>query len=114
MAAVCAAQLRHAQRLFGTSIPAVVFEGLDDASGEPSAEYLASERRWRHELVSSMRAEPSLGSRIQHLRGVLAPPRDYMIATYGLRGKALGEWLLPALYLHRNLRGAWKILSGKK
>jgi hypothetical protein len=114
VAAVCAAQLRQAQRLFGTSIPTAAFERLDDASGEPSAEYLASERRWRHELVSSMRAEPSLGSRIERLRGVLAPPRDYMLATYGLRGKALGEWLLPALYLHRNLRGAWKILSGKK
>ena len=113
VAAVCARQLRAAQRVFGTSVPADILDRLDAAPDEPSAEYLASQRRWHHELVSSVRAQ-SFGSRMQLLRGVLAPPRDYMLASYGLRGKALGEWLLPALYIHRNLRGAWRVLSGKK
>ena len=36
-----------------------------------------------------------------------------MPARYGLRGKPLTAWLLPVLYVHRNARGAWKILSGK-
>jgi putative ABC transport system permease protein len=48
------------------------------------------------------------------LREVLLPSPDYMLALYGLRGKPLAAWLLPALYLHRNARGAWKVLSGKK
>ena len=114
VAAVCASQLRHTQSVFGTAIPGSVFEQLDTASGEPSAEYLASQRKWHHELAASVRAEASLGARLHLLRGVVAPPREYMLATYGLRGTVLGGWLLPALYLHRNLRGAWKILAGKK
>ncbi len=28
--------------------------------------------------------------------------------------KPLAPLLLPALYVHRNMRGAWKILAGKK
>ena len=45
---------------------------------------------------------------------MLLPSPAYMLGTYGLRGKPLGSWLLPALYVHRNMRGAWKILTGKK
>ena len=37
-----------------------------------------------------------------------------MLGTYGLRDKPLGPWLLPVLYVHRNVRGTWKILMGKK
>jgi len=37
-----------------------------------------------------------------------------MLALYGLHGKPLAAWLLPMLYVHRNARGAWKVLSGKK
>jgi hypothetical protein len=57
------------------------------ASGEPSAAYLASQKRWRHEFAA---------------------------VQDGLRGKPLTAWLLPVLYVHRNALGAWKILSGKK
>lgn len=114
VASVCARQLRRARTMFGTALPDRLVERLEEASDEPSAQYLASQRTWRHELMSSVRALPSLASRLQLLRGVLAPPSDYMLAAYGLRGKALGVWLLPALYVHRNLRGAWKVLAGKK
>jgi hypothetical protein len=48
------------------------------------------------------------------LRDVLLPSPSYMLGVYGVRGKPLAPWLLPALYVHRNLRGAWKILAGKK
>jgi hypothetical protein len=44
---------------------------------------------------------------------VLLPRQDYMLARYGLRGKPLAVWLLPPLYVHGIVRGAWKILSGK-
>ena len=94
--------------------PASLVRHLSAASGEPSAAYFASQRRWRHELASSLRGSPRFADRIKLLREVLLPGQDYMLARYGLRGKPLAAWLLPVLYVHRNARGAWKILSGKK
>jgi hypothetical protein len=114
VAAICAHQLRLTQTLFDTTIPAGVLEALSAVSDEPSADYLASQRRWHHELASSVRGLPRLGDRVRLLREVLLPNPSYMLGTYGLRGNPLAPWLLPALYMHRNLRGAWKILTGKK
>ena len=114
MAAVCAQQLRLAQTLFGTCLPADVMRALSAAVNEPSAAYLASHRRWHHELASSLRGLPRVGDRLTLLREVLLPSPAYMLGVYGLRGKSIGPWLLPALYVHRNVRGAWKILKGKK
>ena len=114
MAAVCAHELRRAQALFGTSVPADVTRDLSAAANEPSAAYLASHRKWPHELASSLGALPRVRDRVRLLRGVLLPSPDYMLAKYGLRGKPLARWLLPVLYVHRSARGAWKILAGKK
>jgi hypothetical protein len=114
VAAVCARQLQRAQTLFHTTVPADVLAALSAVPDEPSADYLASQRRWHHELASSVRGLPRFGDRVRLLRDVLLPSPSYMLGAYGLRGKALGPWLLPALYVHRNLRGAWKILMGKK
>ncbi len=114
VAAVCAHQLRLTQSLFATAVPADVLAALSAVTDEPSADYLASERRWHHELASSVRGLPHLGDRVRLLREVLLPSPGYMLGAYGLRGKPRAPWLLPALYLHRNLRGAWKILMGKK
>ena len=114
VAVVCAHQLGFAQALFDTRVPADVMRDLSAAPGEPSAAYLASHRKWRHELASSLRGSPRFADRIKLLREVLLPSQDYMLAHYGLRGKPLAAWLLPALYVHRNARGAWKVLSGKK
>ena len=114
VAAVCAHELRRAQALFGTRLPADDLRELAAAVDEPSAAYLATGRTWRHELASSVRALPRAGDRIKLLRDVLLPSPSYMLGTYGLRGKTLGPWLLPALYVHRNMRGAWKVLRGKK
>jgi len=115
VAAVCAHQLRVAHAMFGTRL----FRSLMDAvsagdTAEPSAAYLASDRTWRDELASSLRGLPGVGDRINLLRGVLLPSPRYMLGAYGLSGTALGSLLLPALYVHRNVRGAWKILTGKK
>jgi len=114
IAAVCALQLRRAQSRFGTAVPADVLHELSSMADEPSAAYLASHRTWRHELASSVGALPRAGDRLTLLRGVLLPSPAYMLGLYGLEGKPQGPWLLPALYVHRNIRGAWKILTGKK
>ena len=115
MAAVCAHQLRRARAVFGTQLPSSLIDALSASGGaEPSAAYLASERRWRHELASSVRGLPRAGDRVRLLRSVLLPSPRYMLGAYGLTGTALGPLMLPALYVHRNVRGVWKILTGKK
>lgn len=115
VASICARGLRLAHTAFHTAVPAGAVEALSHAEGpEPSAEYLASERRWHHELKASVRASPSFGRRARLLREVLFPSPHYILGAYGFRDKPLGAWLLPALYAHRNLRGVWKILLGKK
>ena len=114
VSAVCAHELRLAHALLGTRVPIDVMGRLSAVSGEPSAAYLASHRKWHHELASSLRGSPRLVDRIKLLREVLLPSQEYMLATYGLHGKPLGPWLLPVLYVHRNARGVWKVLAGKK
>jgi hypothetical protein len=115
VASICAHSLRLAHTMFGTTLPAELIDSLSRPEGaEPSAEYLASQRRWHHELASSVRGLPRFGDRVKLLRGVLLPSPSYMLAAYGLRGKPLAPWLLPALYVHRNVRGVWRVLTGKK
>jgi hypothetical protein len=115
VAAICLHQLRRVQTLFSTRVPVRVLARLAGTrKSEPSADYLASERRWHDELFSSVRGLPSIGPRSRLLRKVLMPSHDYMLGMYGLRGKPLASFLLPALYLHRNVRGAWRILTGRK
>ena len=115
MTEVCARGLRLAQAMFRTAISNALLADLDRRErAEPSAEYLASQRRWRDETVSSLRALPRFSERVRFMRSVLLPSPQYMLGAYGLHGKPLGPWLLPALYVHRNVRGVWKILAGKK
>ena len=113
--AICRRGLQQAQAVFGTPVAADLIARLNRTAGpEPSAAYLASERRWHHETIASLRALPRLGDRARLVREVLLPSPGYMLGAYGLRDKPLGTWLLPALYVHRNVQGAWKILIGKK
>jgi hypothetical protein len=115
VAEICRHQLGRARTVFGTRAAAHALARLETVGGdEPSASYLASERRWHDELVSSIRGLPTVGERTRLLRDVLLPSHDYMLGTYGLRGKRFAALLLPALYVHRNLRGAWRIVTGKK
>ena len=101
--------------MFGTAIPVHILAALSRAGArEPSAEYLASGRKWHDELMSSVRGLPSFAERVRLMRDVLFPSPQYMLGAYGLRGKPLGQWVLPALYVHRNLRGVWRIFSGHK
>jgi hypothetical protein len=115
MAAVCARGLQLAQQTFRTAVPECALRRLVTAGdGEPSAAYLAGDRRWHDELVSILRNLPGWRERLQHLRGVLFPSRNYMLGAYHLTERPLGTLLLPALYVHRNLHGVWKILVGRK
>ena len=115
VAGICAHQLRLAQTVFGCSVPEAVYASLTcDGEAEPSAAYLATGRRWHDELIASVRGLRSAGDRARLLREVLFPSPQYMLGAYGLHGKAVGPWLLPALYVHRNARGLWKIVSGQK
>jgi hypothetical protein len=115
MAAVCARALQAARDTLGTVIPDSVFEVLTAApAGEPSAEYLRPNRRWHHELASSVRSLATPRERVRLLRDVLFPSPRYMRGAYGVDQGLLGSLLLPALYVHRNVFGAWKLLSGKK
>jgi hypothetical protein len=115
VAGICAHQLRLAQTAFGSSVPEAVYASLMRVGEtEPSAAYLATGRRWHDELIASVRGLRSAGDRARLLREVLFPNPQYMLGAYGMRGRAVGPWLLPALYVHRNVRGLWKIISGRK
>jgi hypothetical protein len=115
VAEICAHQLGLAHAMFGTRFfPSLIDAVSAGVSAEPSAAYLASDRTWRDELASSLRGLHGVGDRINLLRGVLLPSPRYMLGAYGLSGTAFGPLLLPALYVHRKVRGAWKILMGKK
>jgi hypothetical protein len=115
MAAVCARELRLSERMYGTVVPDSVFRRLAERPRhEPSSIYLGERRRWHHELLSILRALPGWSSRARHLRGVLFPSPQYVLGAYGLQQKPFGVLLLPALYVHRNVHGAWKILLGRK
>ena len=115
VAAVCRHQLDLARWRFQTVIPERVLHALSTPPWlERSAEYLPRDRRWHHELLSSMRALPRWRDRAQLAREVLLPNSRYMLAAYGVGAGRRSVALLPALYVHRALYGTWKILRGWK
>ncbi len=113
MAAICAHQLTLTRARFHTQVPDRVMERLSsDREGEASAVYLQPERRWHHELASNVHGLGRWTDRLRLLREVLFPSARYMRQAYQLDGP--GVVLLPALYVHRCVNGAWKILRGRK
>lgn len=105
--AVCLDGLRRAHALLGTRVPAAVASALEAGGREVAAAYLHGGRaRW---LATDLRALPDWTSRARLLMEHAFPPTAYMLARYQ-RGSAF--WL-PALYLHRGARGAWKLLTGR-
>jgi hypothetical protein len=114
IAAICAHQLGLARDWFDTPVPNHVIAPLAAATGEPSADYLRSGRRWHDELVSSIRGFPLWRNRLRLLREVLFPGAGYMLASYGMKRGPVGAALLPALYADRIVRGGWKVLTARK
>jgi hypothetical protein len=114
VSAICAHQLAIARARFGTSIPDDLPARLASVpQHEVSAVYLRYGRRWHHEFISSLGGLPHWKARLRLLREVLLPSPQYMLDSYGVRSP-LGFVLLPALYVHRNMYGIWKVLIGRK
>lgn len=111
---VCARQLSMARARFHTRIPDEVLNDLAGCEAEPSAEYLRLGRRWHDELFSSLRALPGWTNRVRLLREVVVPSSRYMFDAYGIERHGGGRALLPALYVHRAMSGAWKVLTCRK
>ena len=114
VAAICARQLAIAATRFGTRVPDRVFAALaSQKASEPSAAYLNPVRRWHHELIDNVRAREGWIDRLRLLREVLLPSPRYLVASHAQLG-SFGYVLLPFLYLHRGLHGAWNVLTGRK
>jgi hypothetical protein len=95
---VCARGLHVAADLFHTPVPTRVMTALEAADGaEPTAAYLRRRLRRVDILRSDLHALGGWRVRAKLLR----PPR-YILASYGQTRASL----LPALYVHRILRGA--------
>ena len=110
---ICARQLQSVNQRFGTPLPADVMATLTTSSSvEPSIAYLRAGRRWHDELLSNVRGLSGWRDRLRLLREVFLPNVEYMLETYHLTSS--GRVLLPALYIHRCMNGALKILVRRK
>jgi hypothetical protein len=115
VATICAHELRLARTQFATKVPDAVVDRLESsANREPSAQYLRPGRRWHDEIISSAQGLPGWQARAQLVREVLFPNPRYMLAAYGAPADARGVALLPAFYIHRAVRGVWRVLTGRK
>jgi hypothetical protein len=112
---ICSRQLGVARSRFHSAIPEWVLSELSSETGsEAAAAYLAPGRRWHHELRDNVRHAGTWNARLQVLRDVLLPDRDYMRRRYGITAERWGTWLLPLLHMHRLAHGAGKMLTGRK
>ena len=105
MRAVTARGLDLARRLLGTPIPDDVHPALDSARGsETTAAYLDPGLRRVDILWSDLHALGSWRARVKLLREHIVPTPDFIRRSYG----ATSTIVLPALYIHRVLRGIGK------
>ena len=100
---VCERGLRLAADVFDTPVPSRVVTALGAVEeAEPTAAHLRHRLRRVDILRSDLIALGGWRGRAQLLREHLLPPPGYILASYGQTRASL----LPALYLHRILRGA--------
>ena len=111
---ICARGLHLARARFGTRVPDSITSRLAAAGDNALTKYLRPGRRWHNSFLSNLQGLPRWGDRLQLAREVFFPSRHYMLTSYGFRSQTLGSVLLPALYLHRNARGLWNVLAGRK
>lgn len=116
VAAVCAQGLRVARDVLGAPVPPGVLDRLAAApvQDQPTAPYLQAGRSWAREVAATLRALPGWRERLRLLREVTLPSPGYMLRTYGVPDTGLSRTLLPALYLHRGIRGVLRVVSGRK
>ncbi|MDX1513449.1 MAG: nucleotidyltransferase family protein [Gammaproteobacteria bacterium] len=104
--AVCLDGLLRVREHFHTELPAGLVASLSESGGdEPSARYLEP-GAFRH-FIGEIRALPDWRTRAALVKEHAFPPADFVMRKYHVSSRA---WL-PALYLHRGLRGAWKLLK---
>jgi putative nucleotidyltransferase-like protein len=102
---VCARGLGLAADLFGAPVPPEVWAHLTSTHEvEPTAAYLRPHLRRVDILCSNLHALGGWRVRAQLLREHLLPAPRYILASYGQTRASL----LPVLYVHRILRGAFK------
>jgi hypothetical protein len=97
---ICWNGLLAARSWFNTKLPQYQFS---DDSVEPSAQYLHPNLR-NIDLLSLNLKQLSAWHKLQLLKENLFPPASYMLQRYNVSKRLL----LPALYLHRSVFGAWK------
>lgn len=97
---ICWNGLLAARSWFNTNLPQ---HQSNFDSVEPSAQYLRAGLR-NIDLLSLNLKQLSTWHKIQLLKENLFPPASYMLQRY----KVSKRVLLPALYLHRSMYGAWK------
>jgi hypothetical protein len=112
VAAICLHQLTVTRARFHTAIPDRLMRMLAEPGAEPSATYLKPGRRWEHEFGSNVRGLTRWRDRLRLVREVTLPGPRYMLGAYGVGPRA--AVLLPALYVHRCVRGAWRIVRRRK
>jgi hypothetical protein len=109
--AICRQGLRLAVEQFDTALPAEVMTDsrLSAAADgrEPSAAFLSRDRAQLATFVSDLRSLPSWRDRGRLVREHLCPPSSYMRQVYAPSSRAP----LPALYVWRAVRGAWRWLA---
>ena len=105
VAGLCLDGLREARGRVGGELPASVEEQLSaSAPQEPSHVYLDRRIHKRDILISDLRVLPSWSDRVRLLREHVFPSRAFIQQRYGVRTR----WLLPALYAHRLVTGAFR------
>ena len=111
MIAICRQGVTLAAQHFGTVVPVHVsddprWSNADDLR-EPSAVFLRRDRAQLSTFVSDVRALPSWSDRARLVKEHLCPPATYMRDVYAPSSRAP----LPALYVWRAVRGAWRWLA---
>ena len=109
--AICRQGLSLAVEQFGTEVPpGVMADTRMSAAGdgrEPSEAFLSRDRAQFATFVSDLRSLPSWRDRGRLIREHLCPPSAYMRQVYAPSSRAP----LPALYVWRAVRGAWRWLA---
>ena len=107
--AVCHHGLTRAAERFGAPVPDCVTEPLTvhpDEATEPTADFMEGPMHKVDVLRSDLRHLQHRSDRLRLLREHLFPPASYMRRRYD----GASQTMLPALYAHRLVSGAWKWL----
>jgi hypothetical protein len=107
ISAVCRHGLEATASRFGTAVPAPVLAALATRDlDEPSRAYTERPQRRIDVLRADLRLLPRWRDRVQLVAEHAFPPMSFMMAKYEARQRLL----LPVLYAHRLVAGAWKWL----